>query len=153
MNAKKNGTHDSHISSLKLLRSLPSISSSSSFTQPPPPLSKAKIYYTLSIQEGQWLNAYYMAPITGAVLSKIFDYILDYPTHHPRYQPFTVVAKNRPDTPVLLSSNSDDFVWNVFTKLTSWYVDIEPVLSPNRYGIRLYVEDDVRDVERLGGNG
>ena len=85
----------------------------------------AKIYYTLSInkQEDYYTNAYYMAPITGAVLSKILDYILDYPGHHPRYQPFTVVAKNRRvaesvmSQPIIRSSNSDDFVWDVLYSL------------------------------------
>ena len=75
--------------------------------------SIAKIYYSLSIDGQDWENAYYMAPITGAVLSKILtDYIMEYPTLHPRYQPFTVVEK-KSGKPVLNSSNSEDFVWNV----------------------------------------
>jgi len=111
----------------------------------------AKIYYSLSTKVDEWANAYYMAPITGAVLSKIFDYILEYPTNHPRYQPFTVMAKNKPDHHIIKSSNSDDFVWSVFNQLADWYVAIDPVLVPKRYGIILYVEDDKRDVERLGG--
>lgn len=107
----------------------------------------AKIYYTLSIDEEKWTNAYYMAPITGAVLSKIMDYITDYPTQHPRYQPFSVVAKESGKT-VLKSSNSDDFVWNVFGKLADLYVQIKPVLAPKRYGLLMYVDTPRRDVKR-----
>jgi len=111
----------------------------------------AKIYYTLAIEESEWMNAYYMATINGAVLSKILDYIHDYTIHFPRYQPFTVMAKNRPDYPVLKSSSSDDFVWDVFHVLADWYVSVDPVLAPTRYSLRLYVEDDKRDLEKLGG--
>lgn len=108
----------------------------------------AKIYYTLSIDEEKWTNAYYMAPITGAVLSKIVDYIIDYPTQYPRYQPFSVVAKDTEKT-VLKSSNSDDFVWSVFGKLADLYVRIQPVLSPKRYSLHMYVDSPVRDIKRL----
>ena len=50
-----------------------------------------------------------------------------------------------------LSWSSDDFVWNVFTQLAEWYIAIEPVLVPTRYGTILYVEDDERDVKKVGG--
>lgn len=114
--------------------------------------SIAKIYYSLSIDGQDWENAYYMAPITGAVLSKILtDYIMEYPTLHPRYQPFTVVEK-KSGKPVLNSSNSEDFVWNVFRKLADMYVAVDPILAPKRYAIELTVENVERDVKRVDSN-
>ena len=107
----------------------------------------ANIYYDRSISEKDWDNAYYMAPITGAVLSKVVgDYITDYPIQYPRYQPFKVVEKGSGDT-VVDSSNSEDFVWNVFKKLANMYVAIDPILAPQRYEIELVVEDARRDYE------
>ena len=112
----------------------------------------AKIYYGVSISDEEWENAYYMAPITGAVLSKVLsDYIMDYPILHPRYQPFTVVEKQSGKS-VLNSSNSEDFVWNIFRKLADMYVAIDPILAPKRYAIQLMVEDVQRDVVRLDSN-
>ena len=109
----------------------------------------AKIYYDRSISEKDWDNAYYMAPITGAVLSKVLgDYITDYPIQYPRYQPFKVVEKGSGDT-VVDSSNSEDFVWNVFKKLANMYVAIDPILAPQRYEIELVVEDASRDYEMM----
>ena len=90
-----------------------------------------------------------MAPITGAVLSKVVgDYITDYPIQYPRYQPFKVVEKGSGDT-VVDSSNSEDFVWNVFKKLANMYVAIDPILAPQRYEIELVVEDATRDYEMM----
>jgi len=113
-----------------------------------------------------------MAPMTGAVLSKVFDYILDYTTHHPRYQPFVVrstnttqmtknISKSSSSVPhisksthhsysskdliVLESSNSDDFVRNVIDQLALLYVDFHPILTPNFYALELYVADAKRD--------
>lgn len=111
----------------------------------------AKIYYDLSISRENWQDAHYMASITGAVLTKIMDFILDYPNRHPRYQPFMVVSKGS-GAMVLKSSSSEDFVWNVFVKLAEMYVDIEPVLSPLRHGVRFFVEDELRDVEKLSSH-
>lgn len=112
-------------------------------------VNNANIYYSLSIASEDWNNAYYMAPITGAVLTKILDdYIIDYPTQNPRYQPFTVVEKST-STTILKSSNSDDFVWSVFRKLAEMYVAIEPVLTPTRYTVQFFVEDRTRDMEYL----
>jgi Membrane protein involved in colicin uptake len=93
-----------------------------------------------------------MAPLTGAVLSKVLnDYVVDYPNLHPRYQPFSVVEKSSGKA-VLNSSNSEDFVWNVIRKLANMYVAIDPILAPKRYTIQLTVEDVKRDVMRLDGN-
>ncbi len=112
-------------------------------------LSQAKIYYDTTILEQDWDNAYYMAPITGAVLSKIFnDYILNYPIRHPRYQPFNVVEKESGDS-IIRSSSSEDFVWNIFQKLADMYVAIDPILVPKRYEVQLLVEDSSRDKELL----
>ena len=109
----------------------------------------ANIYYDRSISEKDWDNAYYMAPITGAVLSKVLgDYITNYPIQFPRYQPFKVVEKGSGDT-VVDSSNSEDFVWNVFKKLANMYVAIDPILAPQRYEIELVVEDATRDYEMM----
>jgi hypothetical protein len=109
----------------------------------------AKIYYSLSISDHDWKNAYYMAPITGAVLTKVFsDYILDYTEDHPRYQPFTVLDQASGKI-VLKSSHSDDFVWNVFNALSEMYVSIKPILAPKRYSLELHVEDVKRDVKRF----
>jgi len=144
-----------------------------------PIVHTAKIYYTFASQNVTdiqgWDNAYYMAPMTGAVLSKVLDYILDYTMHHPRYQPFVVRSTNvthmqnnissaghssksshhdhgassAKDLIVLESSNSDDFVWNVIDQLALLYVDIDPLLTPNRYILELYVADAQRDIQYL----
>lgn len=111
----------------------------------------AKIYFTTSISQEEWIDYEYMAPITGAVLGKVMDYIYDYPIQHPRYQPFTVVTKQS-ERIILKSSNSDDFAWNVFEKLSDFFVNIDPILPPFRYIARLFVEDAGRDVIRLLGN-
>lgn len=112
----------------------------------------AKIYYALSISDEDWDHAYYMAPLTGAVLSKILnDYIMDYPNLHPRYQPFSVVEKSSGKA-VLNSSNSEDFVWNVLRRLASMYVAIDPILVPKRYTLQLSVDNVERDVLRLDSN-
>lgn len=91
-----------------------------------------------------------MAPTTGAVLSKILnDFIVEYPIRHPRFQPFTIVEKETGKT-IVKSSNSDDFMWEVFKALADMFVDIEPVLVPNRYRVRIYVQHVDRDFENIG---
>jgi len=92
-----------------------------------------------------------MAPITGSVLIKIFDFIADYPLKHPRYQPFQVIEKET-DSIIIKTSDSEDFVWNVFRKLAEMFVNIEPIILPHRHGIRLYVEDAKRDIERYSSH-
>ena len=110
----------------------------------------AKIYYTLSISDEEWQNAYYMAPITGAVLSKILnDYIVNYPIIHPRFQPFSIIEKET-GKKIVKSSNSDDFIWNVFKALADLFVDVEPILVPKRYNVQLYVNNMRRDFQNIG---
>lgn len=110
----------------------------------------AKVYYTLSISDEEWENAYFMAPITGAVLSKIMsDYILEYPIRHPRYQPFTIIEKET-DKTIVKSSNSADFIWNIFKALADMYVDIQPIVTPKRYAVQIYVQNKERDFENIG---
>ena len=52
----------------------------------------AKIYYRTDIAAEEWVEAYYVAPISGAVLGKVLDYAVEYAERHRRYQPFEVVA-------------------------------------------------------------
>ena len=54
--------------------------------------NEAKIYYRTEIDEEDWVEAYYVAPISGAVLSKVLDYAVEYAERHRRYQPFEVVG-------------------------------------------------------------
>ena len=154
--------------------------------------NEAKIYYRTEIDEEEWVEAYYVAPISGAVLSKVLDYAVEYAERHRRYQPFEVVgiggdgeadkeddsddgndgadsnsygnncdfgsscetkrtgpSLDHPKT-ILRSSSADDFVWSVFDKLASMYVDIRPILAPPRERVRFFVRG-VQDVQKLSG--
>ena len=90
-----------------------------------------------------------MAPITGAVLSKILnDYVIDYTIRHPRFQPFNIIEKST-GKKIVKSSNSDDFVWNVIKALSNMYVDVQPILVPKRYSLQIYVDEKERDFENV----
>ena len=124
--------------------SLPSIPSGGKFATWE---NDAKVYYQPSISARDWENAYYLAPVTGAVLSKVLEYSAEYPIDHPRYQPFEVAALSDPekgrDTErlVLRSSSSEDFIWSVLAELARMYVNVDPVLTPPRRAVRFYVRD------------
>lgn len=105
--------------------------------------NEAKIYYRTQIESEDWTEAYYMAPITGAVLSKMMDFALAYPALRPRYQPFEVALYNstsgKPGPVIIRSSSSEDFVWYMFQSLADLHVDIEPILIPPRRTVQFYV--------------
>ena len=48
--------------------------------------SEARIYYRTSIEEKEWVGAYYVAPISSTVLSKVLDFAVRYGERHRRYQ-------------------------------------------------------------------
>ena len=106
--------------------------------------NEGKIYYETSIEAVRWDSANFMAPITGAVLSKVLDHALDYTTQYPRYQPFEVydVAQN---VVVVHSSSSDDFVWGLFGRLASLNVNLRPLLIQPQRKVRLYVNTSLEE--------
>ena len=114
--------------------------------------NEAKIYYSnTNLSSGSWTEAYYMAHITGAVLSDVMEFILNYPNQHSRYQPFSVIESST-ERQVLRSSNSDDFVWNVMDYMSQRYVNIRPVLAPQRHTVRFHVEDPSRDITKFSSS-
>ncbi len=114
--------------------------------------NEAKIYYsTTNLSSSSWTEAYYMAHITGAVLSDVMEFIMNYPNQHARYQPFSVIESST-QRQVLRSSNSDDFVWNVMDYMSQRYVNIQPVLAPQRHSVRFHVEDASRDITRFSSS-
>lgn len=110
--------------------------------------NEGKVYFEKTITPQRWDTADYIAPITGAVLSKILDHVLEYSYLNPRYQPFEVFDQSRQIT-LVRSSSSEDFVWAMYTKMAMYYVDIRPILTPKRTKVRLYVDskDDVQPVK------
>eukprot|EP00978_Attheya_sp_CCMP212_P019936 scaffold56621_cov40-Attheya_sp.AAC.2 len=115
------------------------------------------IYFTSQIKATEWTSAYYMAPLTGAVLQKILESAVDYPLHHPRYQPFQVVSHDgnsdndeSDDNLVLKSSSAQDFVWHMLDAMANLYVDIDPVLVPPRQSLQLYVASH-SDISKVSG--
>jgi len=100
--------------------------------------NEGKVYYNQEIVSTGYITAHYIAPTTGAVLSKILSLAVEYPSIYPRYQPFEVSNMGKL---VIRSSNSDDFVWHMFDYLARMNVDIQPVLVPQRMKLRLYVDD------------
>jgi len=118
--------------------------------------NQGSIYYSTHISN-EWSGAYYMAPITGVVFEKILEKVIEYPTKRPRYQPFEVVSI--PSNNIILrSSGSDDFVWDMFRDLADLYVDIDPILVPQRGKVQFYVADPIieaneEDKEDSSGGG
>ena len=54
--------------------------------------NQARVYYRNRIDGEDWAGAYYIAPISGAVLTKVLEHAVEYAEQHRRYQPFEVVA-------------------------------------------------------------
>ena len=101
--------------------------------------NEGRVYHSTYISN-DWTEAYYMAPITGVVLEKILQRAVDYPRKRPRYQPFEVVSVPSGNL-IVRSSGSDDFVWEMFRDLADLYVEIDPILVPNRGKVQFYVAD------------
>jgi hypothetical protein len=101
--------------------------------------NKGRVYHSTRISN-EWTDAYNMAQITGFVLEKIIQRAVEYVHKWPRYQPFDVVSIPSCNL-ILRSSNSDDFVWELFRDLADYYVDIDPLLLPPRQRIQFYVAD------------
>lgn len=100
--------------------------------------NEGKVYYETSIDAVRWDSANFMAPITGAVLSKVLDFAVEYTTQFPRYQPFEVYDVAQ-DATLVRSSGSDDFVWSLFGRLASLNVNLRPLLPQPQRKVRLYV--------------
>jgi hypothetical protein len=100
--------------------------------------NEGKVYYETSIDAVPWDSANFMAPITGAVLSKVLDFAVEYTTQFPRYQPFEVYDVAQ-DVTLVRSSGSDDFVWSLFGRLASLNVNLRPLLPQPQRKVRLYV--------------
>lgn len=109
--------------------------------------NEGTVYFEQSLSPERWDTADYIAPITGAVLEKILTHALEYPSFHPRYQPFEVYDVSRQNV-VLRSSSSEDFVWEMFDALAKMYVDIIPILTPSKRKVRLFI-NSTDDIERV----
>ncbi len=105
--------------------------------------NKSRLYHSTRISN-EWIEAYYMAQITGVVLEKIIQRAVEYVHKRPRYQPFDVVSVPSGDM-ILRGSSSDDFVWEMFHDLADFFVDIDPLLLPPRHRIQIYVADTPED--------
>ena len=115
--------------------------------------NQGSIYYSTHISN-DWSGAYYMSSITGVVLEKILEKVIEYPNKRPRYQPFEVVSL--PSNNIILkSSGSDDFVWDMFRDMADLYVDIDPILVPPRGKVQFYVadpeEEEIDEKDNIGG--
>ena len=115
--------------------------------------NQGSIYYSTHISN-EWSGAYYMSSITGVVLEKILEKVIEYPNKRPRYQPFEVVSL--PSNNIILkSSGSDDFVWDMFRDMADLYVDIDPILVPPRGKVQFYVadpeEEGIEEENNIGG--
>ncbi|KAL7450811.1 hypothetical protein ACHAWC_002666 [Mediolabrus comicus] len=115
--------------------------------------NQGSIYYSTHISN-EWSGAYYMSSITGVVLEKILEKVIEYPNKRPRYQPFEVVSL--PSNNIILkSSGSDDFVWDMFRDMADLYVDIDPILVPPRGKVQFYVadpeEEEIEEEDNLEG--
>jgi len=116
------------------------------------------VYYSTSIDRNVWKSAYFMAPITGAVLSKVLDYSAEYSKSHPRYQPFDLIhlMNNKENnensiydntledanvSQLFPSSSSDDFVWRVISVLSDAYVNVNPIVIPPRIRSKVFVKE------------
>ena len=138
--------------------------------------NEGRIYYNTYIGHDDWETAHYMAPISGAVLSKVLDYALEYTfVKGTRYQPFEVVQlvrregnddidndndndstngrgdfdENNAEYDEILripSSSADDFVWSMMSALAKMYVNVKPIVVPPRRRIRLYISDEPEQV-------
>ncbi len=104
--------------------------------------NEGRVYHSTQISK-EWTDAYYMAPISGVVFEKIIQRAVDYSSKRPRYQPFEVVSIPSGNL-ILRSSDSDDFVWDMFHALAELYVVIDPLLVPPRDKVQFYVADPDR---------
>ncbi len=114
--------------------------------------NEGRVYHSTQISK-EWTDAYYMAPISGVVFEKIIQRAVDYSSTRPRYQPFEVVSIPSGNL-ILRSSDSDDFVWDMFHALAELYVVIDPLLVPPRDKVQFYVADpDRTSGDDSDGNG
>jgi hypothetical protein len=138
--------------------------------------NQGRIYYTTSMSTSHYNGAYYMASLTGAVLESILYKAVEYPTlhGHRRYQPFTVYQRpqqesqqqqqlspsssqqqqqptaNTPQPPprlLLKSSSATDFVREMFHHMAQLGVELQPILAPPMFQLRLWVSAPVEKLQ------
>lgn len=109
-----------------------------------------------------YTTAHYLATMTGAVLQDLLQTAVTYPTigSRRRYQPFSVYRRsgdtstttindNPHDRLVVHSSNDVDFLEHLWKHLAYVGVELEPVLLPQMWHVRLYADSIARvDVEQ-----
>jgi hypothetical protein len=97
-----------------------------------------KVYFTRKLVKENFLSSYYMASITGAVLDELLTAAVEYSEQRKVYQPFAVYseAKGRQ----LRSSSSSDFTWFIWSHLAKLGVEVDPILPPPVYELRLWVK-------------
>eukprot|EP00536_Pseudo-nitzschia_multiseries_P000392 jgi/Psemu1/321579/estExt_fgenesh1_pg.C_50040 len=97
-----------------------------------------KVYFTQKIVAENFLSSHYMASMTGAVLNKLLHEAVEYTEKRTIYQPFAVYSDKGKQ--LLRSSSSTDFAWFVWSHLARLGVEIEPILPPSMYEVRLHVK-------------
>jgi len=98
----------------------------------------ARVYHSDTFDPKEWDTAVYLAPISGAVLTRLLGDAARFRVGE-RYQPFSVLDWNDPQgKPLVESSTSDDFVWDMFNRLADMDVDIHPVLVPVRRNVAFH---------------
>ena len=97
-----------------------------------------KVYYTTTISTENYVSAYFMASMTGAVLDKVLTQAVDYTTKRRRYQPFSVYSVENGKE--IRSSSSWDFTQYIWQHLAHLGVEVEPILAPPIYEARIWVK-------------
>jgi hypothetical protein len=97
-----------------------------------------RVYFTRKLVKENFLSSYYMASMTGAVLDELLTAAVEYSEKRKVYQPFAVFSEGKGRQ--LRSSSSSDFTWFIWSHLAKLGVEIDPILSPPVYEVRLWVK-------------
>lgn len=98
-----------------------------------------KVYFTRKFVKENFLSSYYMASITGAVLDELLTAAVEYSEQRKVYQPFAVYSETK-GKQLLRSSSSSDFTWFIWSHMAKLGVEIDPILPPPVYEVRLWVK-------------
>lgn len=97
-----------------------------------------RVFYTNKIINENYISSYFMASVTGAVLDKILVQAVEYTERRRHYQPFSVYSTENGRE--VRSSSSADFVQYLWNHMAKMGVEIEPILPPPVYEVRLWVD-------------
>lgn len=97
-----------------------------------------RVYFTRKLVKENFLSSYFMASISGAVLDELLMAAVEYSERRKVYQPFAVYSEEKGK--VLQSSSSSDFTWFIWSHLAKLGVEVDPILPPPIYEVRLWVK-------------